>query len=268
VPARDKYRYFETEEGIPYASPAEPPNAECDFSYKANVRWQYWVTPDGAGRYLTRPLSPADTFLTPTDRAMWVKSGEQLTGLEQDSRVPAGHAWPPGGLPGQGLGPGLQWSQLDLPAQPAALEQAIARRFNHGSLDPASMFFDVGALLPVETSPAVRAALYRVIERLPDVELLGPVTDRLGRRGTGIGFTGSDGFQDQMIFNPATSAVLEERQILVSPGIIQEWGNFCHKFPVGTVWSYTVYVTSGVTSSDTVTPQGTVVPYLSAPRTG
>ena len=91
-----------------------------------------------------------------------------------------------------------------------------------------------------------------MIQRLPSIELLGPMTDRLGRHGTGVGFT-EFGVRDVLIFDPATSAVLEREGIAVDPSQISvPPGNA--KFGAGEVINYTVYKASGVVNSITAVP--------------
>ena len=72
------------------------------------------------------------------------------------------------------------------------------------------MFFEAGRLLFESGSPALRAALYRVIAHLPGVKLLGARNDRIGRRGVAVAMTdGSRVAEEVVLFDPATSEVLE-----------------------------------------------------------
>jgi hypothetical protein len=106
-----------------------------------------------------------------------------------------------------------------------------------------------------------RAALYRVIESLPGVANLGPVTDRLGRHGQAVGLVTS-GTRDELIFDPASTVVLEEETVAVAP---RQSGN--NMLPPGTVLQYTVYLREGVVNSDTGLPRavsGTPSPSPSA----
>jgi len=50
-----------------------------------------------------------------------------------------------------------------------------------------------------------------MIENLPGIESLGPMTGKLGRHGIGVGLT-QHGVRDVLIFDPATSAVLERER--------------------------------------------------------
>jgi hypothetical protein len=73
------------------------------------------------------------------------------------------------------------------------------------------------------------------------------MTDPLGRHGTGVGFT-EYGVRDVLIFDPATSAVLEREGVVVDPGQVAAG------LPAGAVINYTVYETSGVVGSLTAVP--------------
>ena len=80
------------------------------------------------------------------------------------------------------------------------------------------------------------------------------MTDRLGRHGTGVGFT-QYGVRDVLIFDPATSAVLEREGIAVDPAQIDvPPGN--PRYKAGDVINYTVYKAAGVVNSVTAVPSG------------
>jgi hypothetical protein len=140
----------------------------------------------------------------------------------------------------------------DLPTDPAALEQFIVRHFEGGTENAAATFEFAGTFMQSGAPPRVRAALYRMIQNLPGIQSLGPMTDKIGRHGIGVGFT-QHGVRDVLIFDPATSAVLEREgvatdpsQIPVPPGRAQ--------FRVNAVINYTVYEASGVVNSITAVP--------------
>jgi hypothetical protein len=107
----------------------------------------------------------------------------------------------------------------DLPTSLPALKRFIEQHFINGKRDDASTFAFAGTFLQAGAPPAVRAALYRLIGSLPGIESLGPMTDRLGRHGMGVGLT-TYGVRDVLIFDPATTAVLQEEGIAVDPGQI------------------------------------------------
>ena len=136
-----------------------------------------------------------------------------------------------------------------LPTSPKALERAIVRRFEHGHSRPSATFVYAATFLNAGSTAALRAALYRVIESLPGVQNLGPATDRLGRHGQAVGLVTS-GTREVLIFDPASTVVLEREMVAVPP---EQSGN--NMLPAGTVLQYTVYVREGVVNSDTAIPR-------------
>jgi hypothetical protein len=149
---------------------------------------------------------------------------------------------------------GLPWDLYGVvqagtfPTRPKALERAIVRRFEHGHSRPSATFVYAATFLNAGSTAALRAALYRVIESLPGVENLGPATDRLGRHGQAVGLVTS-GSREVLIFDPASTVVLEREIVAVAP---EQSGN--DMVPPGTVEQYTLYVREGVVNSDTATP--------------
>lgn len=173
----------------------------------------------------------------------------------QTGQFPAGcghgfsQRWPANAIPHGSIGSWpldlLAWQGL--PDSPAALERAIVRRYETSPRLRISSgtFVYAAALLQLDAPPALRAALFHVLERLPGVQALGPATDRLGRHGIAVGLT-TDGTRNELIFNPRTSRALEEAQVAVPP---RQKGN--NHLPPGTVLSYDLYVSIGVVSSST-----------------
>jgi hypothetical protein len=160
-----------------------------------------------------------------------------------------------GGIPSQTFAKGIVTA--DLPTDLARLEQFIVRHFEGGGReDVAATFAFAGTFLQAGAPPPVRAALYRLIQSIPGIEWLGPMTDRLGRHGTGVGFT-EYGVRDVLIFNPATSAVLERKGIAVDPAQI-DLAPGQARFRAGEVINYTVYAASGVVNSIGAVPSPAV----------
>jgi hypothetical protein len=132
-----------------------------------------------------------------------------------------------------------------LPTSPKALERAIVRRFEHGHSRPSATFVYAATFLNAGSTAAQRAALYRVIESLPGVQNLGLATDRLGRHGQAVGLVTS-GTREVLIFDPASTVVLEREMVAVAP---EQSGN--NMLPAGTVMQYTEYLRAGVVDSET-----------------
>ena len=116
-----------------------------------------------------------------------------------------------------------------LPTRAGALEKAIVTRFEGGHSRPSATFVYAATFLNAGSSAALRAALYRVIESLPGVQNLGPATDRLGRHGQAVGLV-TGGTREVLIFDPASTVVLEREMVAVPP---RQSGN--NMLPAGTV---------------------------------
>jgi hypothetical protein len=220
VPGRGQYAYAETIEGQRAKAASRTDSGIC----RQTVR--VWAAPDGSGRLA--------------------------------ASAPAGASCDGEGIPSQTFHQGqdidytVYPGAADLPSDPAALEQFIVRHFEGGPEDTGATFQFAGTFLQAGAPPEVRAALFRLIQRLPGIESLGPMTDRLGRHGVGVGYT-QYGVRDVLIFDPATSAVLEREGIAVDPAQISVPPGWARYNP-GEVINYTVYVASGVVNSVTAVP--------------
>jgi hypothetical protein len=150
---------------------------------------------------------------------------------------------------------GLSWDLYGvvragtLPTRPKALERAIVTRFEHGRSRPSATFVYAATFLNAGSTAALRAALYRMIESLPGVQNLGRATDRLGRHGQAVGLV-TAGTREVLIFDPASTVVLESKMVAVPP---KQSGN--NMLPAGTVLQYTEYLRVGVVNSDTAIPR-------------
>jgi hypothetical protein len=83
---------------------------------------------------------------------------------------------------------------------------------NSGHSEPSLVFKEIGDLLrETGASPALRAALYEVAAGLPGVELVGEVSDGLGRSGIAVAYV-REKVRFEFIFDPATSNLLGESQ--------------------------------------------------------
>jgi hypothetical protein len=161
---------------------------------------QTWIDANGAGR--ARAVSAKPEFLTAGQRRAWVAAGSPHLGSGGAEDF---------ALSGQ---PFLDTS--DLPTQPKALRGLIEARkipLVDGPPGEAETFTLVGDMLRnTYLPPAFRAALYRVVAELPKVELLGEVEDPIDRKGIGVAYT-KGSVTHELIFDPATSALLGEREV-------------------------------------------------------
>lgn len=137
----------------------------------------------------------------------------------------------------------LAWEGL--PTNPQALARVIKQRYVVPQF--ADMFTATAELLELDAPPALRAALFKVLQTLPGVKNLGPATDPLGRHGIAVGVS-SHGIRTELIFDKKTSRALELASIAVPPKQLDN-----NYLPAGTVTDFDVYVSIGVVNSGTAT---------------
>ncbi len=218
------------------------PRAHISWSVLQPKVRKFWIAPDGSGRL--RETTGQPSFLSPAERAAWVAAGSPpLPKSDQTFSEQFGKH---------------QLSYLDfssLPTNSKRLRRLIEARKVHGIGGPrgeAETFVLIGDMLRESyLAPALRAALYRVVAELPGVKLVGEVRDPVGRMGTGVAYTDRKrGTRHELIFNPRTSALLGEREILVAakPNGL--------KAPPGTVFGYAAYLESRVVDSTGKAPGG------------
>lgn len=107
---------------------------------------------------------------------------------------------------------------LAFPADPATIYARMrAQVDDRGHSPEGEVFTEIGDALRESPAPAsLRAGLYGALALIPGIELVGDVTDRAGRRGVAVAFT-EVGIRHELIFDPETSEMLAERQVLVRP---------------------------------------------------
>lgn len=242
VPANGQYLYYETTQLVQMVGPPAPVGVR-QFLFEAKETIQTWVAPDGSGRQRIVVGKPELAF--PADERAWIAAGSPRAFLPEgvDREYPS--AEPPNGGPlveSQGK---YFLSYLDsakFPTQPAALQTYMDRYFQitGGS---STTFQLAGTFLQVGARPALRSALFQLIEHLRGVFLLGPTKDASGRTGTGVAV---DGFGNRyiLVFDPTTSAVLGEK--VVSTKTVVQAGQV---IPRGTLVASTTFGPTGVVSS-------------------
>jgi hypothetical protein len=169
-----------------------------------------WSSFDDSRRGRVRQVTGEPRFVSPAQRAAWVEAGSPAlprAGEVEDSPI---------------SGSGFV-DAAELPTDPAELRAMLEAREIPGVGGPpgeAETFTLIGDMLRETYLPAdIRAAIYELTAELPGVELLGKVEDPAGRPGTGIAFTDrKDGVRHELIFDPATSALLGERDTIIRSG--------------------------------------------------
>jgi hypothetical protein len=203
---------------------------------------EIWVSSDGSGRI--RQTSETPVFLSPGDQVRWQEAGapplsELSNGQTYDRYFGSGGLAAP--LEIDGFDRNELLAMANNPgALSAAIQAAAEKTENPLSYE---MLTIVGDLLSESVAPPqLRANLYQVAANIPGINLVGMVTaDRAGRTGTAVA-AGRGNTQLELIFDPATSALLAKQETLV------------HQIPdtsapVGTVISYTLYLNSRITRS-------------------
>jgi hypothetical protein len=216
--------------------PPTTPLAKGEFQYTKSVvaylsggnGWQAlspgvretWLGPTGGHFHESwgRPI-----FLTVADRQSWIAAGRPQVSPPADS----------GDLPPR--------KPLDLPTDPDELYQTLHdKAVGNSNGAESEMVTEIGdALREQDASPALRAALYEVASRIPGIELIGPVTDRIGRHGIAVAYSSHPSDEQHvLIFDPKTSMLLGEEY--------HELAGNDYGYPPGTVTGYATYVRTGV----------------------
>lgn len=197
---------------------------------------QIWIGANGSGRLVETYSNPQ--LGTAKDRAGWIAAGRPSLA------VPAADST---------FGPG----QLSdgppnlnrLPADPARLAALLAaRKIEGGPKGPAEDFVQIGDMLRENyVRPALRAAIFAVAEHIPGVQLLGTVTDQVGRSGIGLAYVRAYPAQGEiaksvLVFDPKTSKMIAEESLVT----ITKTGKT-------TLMAWTDYLKSGVVNSETST---------------
>jgi hypothetical protein len=227
------YHFRDTEMG--WVEKASAPNSftscstSCppppqDWVVKVRVVSESWIAADGSGLR-------TETIGRPTFRSAAVrKSYQSIYGfpVSHPLGIPTSDRFPKGQ---RTFGWGLTYRQLRrLPSNPAKLLEIVRRQAAPSSqaTDPSSSnplnyeeFVVVGDMMrdsPLQ--PRVRAAFYTILSQLPGVQLVGHVTDPLGRPGLEVSMRRSPGEpRDILIFDPHNAQLLSE-----GDGGYSQWG--------------------------------------------
>jgi|GEM_PF-3801398 len=91
---------------------------------------------------------------------------------------------------------------------------------------------------------ALRAAAFNALAELPGIGLRHGVTDVAGRRGDALTWVRDRGFGDELIFDPRTSQVLAQGEMIFGPPSTHEYG-----VPPGTPFQETALLRSEIVDS-------------------
>jgi hypothetical protein len=205
------------------------------------TRREIWIGPDGSGRI--RQVSEPPVFLAPGDRARWEEAGAPaLTDLSRGQTYD--QHFGPGGLATPLNIDGFNEQELlKLENDPDALRRAIQAGAEKTDNPVGYEMLTIVADLLGETAapPRLRSSLYQAAVGIPDIKLVGTVSDHAGRRGTAIAASRGTS-QLELVFDPNTSALLAREETLLRqiPDTTA---------PAGTAISYTLYLDSAITRS-------------------
>lgn len=248
---RDKPRHFTTN--------LLGPEADALPALVSTVK-EVWMAPDGTTR--ERETLGQVEFLSAGDQERWEAAGSPPPfaydpaehAVERDSlgrplKEYASRSW-------RGSHEFDSVTKLSrLPTEPEALRLAIENRSGgSSSSDPSSAGTERGAttaerlmeiLREPITSPALRAAAFDALTEIPGIGLEHGVTDAAGRRGDAITWVRDRGFGSRLIFDPRTSAVLAEAEMIFDAEAAEYPG-----VPDGTAFRETAYLQSEIVDSD------------------
>jgi hypothetical protein len=175
------------------------------FEVISKLQVDTWIAADGSGFRRTEVKSSA--FPTERDRAAWIQAGKPA--LAQAGDVRREQFGAAEGLP------------LDISALPTDPDELLATLRSGYPIPPApaddaEVLDLIGELLMQgDAPPELRSALFKAAAELDDVQLLGDVSDPLGRTGTGLAIDSSEE-RVELVVNPddATPLAVE----LYAPG--------------------------------------------------
>jgi hypothetical protein len=220
---------------------------------------EVWTAPDGTTR--ERETLGRVSFLDTPDQQRWEKAGspppfaydpdEHDVGRDGSGRPVKEYA----SRAFRGRREFTYMSRLSrLPTEPEALRLKVENR--HGGSSPvepspansprggATVERLLNILSEPIASPALRAAAFGALAEIPGIGLERDVSDVAGRRGDAISWVRDRGFGRRYIFDPHTSEILAEAEMIFGPPSTDEYGA-----PAGTPFRETAYLQSGIVDS-------------------
>ena len=211
IPRDDQYFYVASEgTELTVAAPTSDP-AES-YSYLYTKRREIWLSVDRTG-LLRQQQVGAPRWLTPRDRANWIRAGRP-----DEGGGPGGDAMAMEAIHHYFIGDEkFTAAQLrDFDPTPEQLYERLRSRINGRGQSPnGEVFVEIAdALRESPQTPQLRATLYRALALVPGVQLLGDVHDRLGRDAIGVAFTEHTGLRQELLLDPETAEALNEREVV------------------------------------------------------
>jgi hypothetical protein len=237
---RDDQFFYVASEGTELTVAAPTSDPADSYSYLYTKRREIWQSVDRGGLLRQRQVGPP-RWLTPRDRNNWIKAGrpdESGGGGSDEMAMPAIQKY----YLGEERLTTAQLRDYD-PAPEELYDRLRANVGDRGQSREGEVFVEIAdALRESPQTPRLRATLYRALALVPGVQLLGASHDRLGRAATGVAFTQPNGERQELLFDPDTAEILEERGVVAHrmQGI---------RAAVGTVVEDIVYTARAVTDA-------------------
>jgi hypothetical protein len=220
---------------------------------------EVWMAPAGATR--ERETLGRIDFLSAADQQLWKEAGSPPPfsydpnehEVDRDSSGRAVKEFDSKAF--RGRREFTYMSKLSqLPTEPEALRLAIEnRRGGSSPVDPSPADSPRGGatverLLEILSEPitssALRAAVFNALAEIPGIGLERDVADVAGRRGDAISWVSERGFGRRYIFDPHTSKILAQAEMIFGPSSTGEYGA-----PAGTPYRETAYLQAGIVDS-------------------
>lgn len=218
------------------ATAADPVPAKS-ISWLEESLTEQWVPADDRQEWLTRRRTTGQRHYVSVTAAE-----ARRAGIPTDVPAPSSErlrcGWSPDGcVPGDWEVPNQEF-MASLPRDPDKLYTALRRGSTiDGHVSEHDMLYVAGRLLSSGRVPAdLRAALYRVLGKLPHIKVTEKFANVDGRTGTAFGIAGREWRYD-VIIDPATGKFIGERDV-ATKGFAD--------VPPGTVVEYTSVVTDVV----------------------
>jgi len=214
VPRDDQFFYVASE-GTELVSSFPTRYPKDSFSYLYTKRREIWLSVDRSGLLSEEQVGPP-RWVTPRDRENWLKAGRQGETAQHgphEEPMDAIHEY----YVGDEKFTTAQLLAYD-PTPQQLFDRLRSRVGDRGQSRDGEVFVEIAdALREAPQTPHLRATLYRALALVPGVQFLGNVHDRLGRAAVGVAFTEHTGLRQELLFDPQTAEILNERQVVAHP---------------------------------------------------
>lgn len=205
------------------AAAVSVPPADGDVRYSASQAWYLHTAVDGEN---------VTSKIVPFTSQVWTRrDGSRRTLTATPGQTPVT----------SDLATGLDYDVRRLSTDPTVLTRQLSKRntLAKGPVGYVEVIREIWLADP--PTPAVQAAMLRLLAGQPGLEFRGAVTDRLGRHGLAVAITSDDAglpTRHSLILNPTTGMVLgHEEELTTSAGKLN--------VPIPSVIGYEAWTTTG-----------------------